>query len=160
MPRENQLILEDAKLLYRNFTGKEGPYNREGDRNYCVFLDPQLAEQMGRDGWNIKFTKPREEGDEALPYLQVSVNFKGRPPQIFMLNPVTKSRDLLEERDLPQLDSADIVKTDMIINPYHYNVNGKQGISAYCEALYVTIDPDPLALKYADYHSSNQTPEF
>ncbi len=58
---EGTLMMEDARIIFRNFAGKEGMYNRDGDRNFCVILDPKLASQMAEDGWNIKILRVREE---------------------------------------------------------------------------------------------------
>lgn len=43
-------MVEDARLMFRNFAGKENQYNREGDRNFAVELPVDLAEQMLSDG--------------------------------------------------------------------------------------------------------------
>ena len=61
MTRENVLI-EDAKLWFRNFSGKESRFNAAGIRNFCVMLPNDLAERMIADGWNVRKTNP-DEGD-------------------------------------------------------------------------------------------------
>ena len=96
------LIIEDAQLVFRNFAGKEGKYNAEGDRNFCVILDEDAAEQMVRDGWNIKALRSREEGDPEKPYVQVSVGFKFRPPKLVMVT--SKGRTDLTEEELELFD--------------------------------------------------------
>ena len=43
------IVLEDATLLggqFRNFSGRGGPYNREGDRNFAVRIEPELAHMI------------------------------------------------------------------------------------------------------------------
>ena len=47
-------MVEDARLIFKNFKGKEGPYNKEGDMNFAVVLDEKTAEQMLKDGWNVR----------------------------------------------------------------------------------------------------------
>ncbi|NMC58666.1 MAG: hypothetical protein GYA51_04660, partial [Candidatus Methanofastidiosa archaeon] len=40
------IIVENARIAFRNFSGKEGKYNPAGRRNFCVFLDPKTAEEL------------------------------------------------------------------------------------------------------------------
>ena len=144
-------MVEGAQIIFRNFAGKEGMYNKEGDRNFCVVLDMETAEQMAADGWNVKFPKDRpdaEEGEETRdPYINVTVGYKGRPPQIVMIT--SKARTNIGEDMIETLDWVDIANVDLICNAYHWNVNGASGIKAYLKSMYVTIEEDALALKYA-----------
>lgn len=145
---DNNVIMEDVRIVFRNFAGKEGMYNREGDRNFAVLLDDSVAEAMAKDGWNVKWLKAREEGEQEQAYLQVSVKFKGRPPRIVMLT--SRGRTPLHEEEAELLDWADIRKVDLIVRPYDWAVNGKTGVKAYLKSIFVTIEEDALDLKYAD----------
>src|SRR5690242_15378863 len=148
-PNDGMLIIEDARLIFRNFSGKEGRYNREGDQNFCVLLEPDVAEVMRRDGWNVKTLKPREEDDDVpQPYIQVSIGFKIRPPRIVLVT--SRGRTTLEENMIEVLDWVDIKTVDLTIRPYEWSVRGETGIKAYLKTMYVTIHEDPLDLKYAD----------
>lgn len=145
---DNTVVMENARIIFRNFAGREGMYNREGDRNFCVLLDHKTAEEMLRDGWNVKMLSAREEGEEDQPYLQVSVNFKGRPPRVVMIT--SRGRTTLHEDEVEILDWADIRMVDLIIRPYEWAVNGKTGIKAYLQSIFVTIEEDALELKYSE----------
>jgi hypothetical protein len=145
---DNTVIMENVRIIFRNFAGREGMYNREGDRNFCVLLDPDTADEMAKDGWNIKALRARDEEDEEQPYLQVSVNFKGKPPRVIMIT--SRGRTTLHEDEVELLDWADISLVDMIIRPYEWAVNGKTGVKAYLQSIFVTIEEDALELKYAE----------
>lgn len=142
------VIMEDAHIVFRNFTGKEGMYNREGDRNFCVILPPDIAVAMMEDNWNIKQLKPRPDGSEGDFYVQVSVGFKGRPPRLVLIN--SQGRVELGQHECELLDWVDIAQADLIIRPYHWNVSGKTGVKAYLKTLFVHMNEDYFELKYAD----------
>lgn len=147
-------MVEDAQIIFRNFEGKEGQYNRAGDRNFAVILDHEHATQMLEDGWNVKYLEPREEGDDPTPYIQVSVRFDIRPPRIMMLT--SASRTQLNEDSVEVLDWADIETADLIARAYEWNVNGKTGIKAYLQSLFVTIREDELERKYAVHEQGDE----
>lgn len=145
---DGTLVMEDARVVFRNFAGAEGMYNREGDRNFCVLLEEELAADMMQDGWNIKRLKPRDDNPVGTAYIQVSVGFKGRPPRMVMIT--SKGRVELGEDECVLLDWADILTVDLIIRPYHWNVNGRTGVKAYLKSIFVIINEDYLELKYSD----------
>lgn len=150
---KNNIVIEDARIGFRNFSGKEGQYNPPGRRNFCVFLDDKkLAEQLIKDGWNVRYLRPKEEGDEEQAYLQVSVNYKNIPPKIVLITGHGKT--VLEENEVGMLDWADIQNVDLIIRPYNWDVNGKQGVKAYAKSIYVTIEEDEFENKYYDVPDS------
>lgn len=151
MPADNTVLMEGVRLVFRNFTGKEGQYNREGDRNFGVILPNDVAEAMLADGWNVKYLKAREDDeDEAeVPWLPVKVGYgKGRPPKIMLVT--DRGRTALDEDTVDTLDWADIINVDLIVRPYNYDVGGRTGISAYVQSMYVTIEEDALERKYAE----------
>jgi hypothetical protein len=152
VPAENTVLMEGVRIIFRNFSGKEGQYNREGDRNFGVIIpSAEVAEAMLADGWNVKYLKPREEDEEGeeTPWLSVSVNFeKGRPPKIMMVT--DRGRTALDESTVEMLDWADIKNVDLIVRPYTWEVSGRTGVKAYLQSMYVTIEEDELERKYAD----------
>jgi hypothetical protein len=159
---DKSLLIENATIIFRNFAGKEGQYNRAGDRNFCLLLDFDLAEQMLQDGWNVKALKQREPDDPPQPYLPVSVSFKGRPPKISLItfNGCRHSsqeeclrrhrRNPLEEEMVEIVDMVDIASVDLIINPYEWAVSGKSGVKAYLKTMFVTLHEDALEIKYSE----------
>lgn len=155
MAREdNTVVMEGVQLIFRNFTGREGQFNREGDRNFAVLLDDDTALKMAQDNWNVKYLKPREDDeDDSSPqaYLPVAVSFKGRPPRIVLIT--SRGRTNLTEDQVETLDWVDIINVDLMVRPYEWTVREKSGIKAYLHSLYVTIEEDPLEIKYSELPS-------
>lgn len=149
-PKPDNIMIEDARILFRNFGGRENPpFNAAGDRNFCLILPPDMVEPMREDGWNIKQLKSREEGDEPESYVQVAVNYdKGRPPRVVLIT--SKNRIELGAGEIEMLDYADIKTLDLVLNPYPWALRGNKGIKAYLKTAYVTINEDELELKYAE----------
>lgn len=152
MASDNNVVMEGVRIIFRNFAGHEGPYNKEGDRNFAVVLDDKVANMMAEDGWNVKWLKPREdtveEGEEERPYLPVSLRFDVFPPHVVLVT--SRNRTVLNEDQVEILDYSDIVNVDLIVRPYTWTVNGKQGIKAYVKTMFVTIEEDELIKKYAE----------
>lgn len=160
-PAQNNVVMEGVRLVFRNFQGKEGPYNSEGTKNFGVILPEEVAERMLADGWNVKRLKPSEEeqeegAEQGPPWLPVKIGYgKGRPPMVKMIT--SRGATNLDEDTIDQLDWVDIKvdeqgnpMVDLIVRPYHYEVRGATGISAYLQSLYVTIEEDELQRKYAE----------
>lgn len=155
MPNEARMRvkLEDARILphpFKNFSGRAGMYNKDGNRNFCVALPVELAEKMVKDGWNVKFPDPRGEDEDDVrdPYIQVGVRFDVLPPKIIMIT--STGRTVITDELVSILDSMDFANVDLIFQSSQWTVGDKTGIKAYLKTMYVTIDEDDLDRKYAD----------
>lgn len=146
MARNNNVTIENARIIFRNFSGKEDRYNRAGDRNFCVVLTEEVAEDLVKDGWNVNWLEPREEGDDRQAFLKVTVKFGKNPPRIMVVT--ERGKKSLDEDGVNLLDWAEISNVDLIIRPYDWDINGKTGRTAYLNSIYVTIEEDPLEAKY------------
>ena len=147
-------MVEDATIRFRNFGGKEGPYNQAGVRSFTIELPDDVGQEMLDDGWNIRYLKPQEEGDEAgPPVIQIGVRFDIRPPRVVVIT--STSRTQLNESTVEILDWADIKTVDLIARGYDWFVNGKGGTKAYLQSLFVTIEEDALERKYGYYDDAS-----
>lgn len=146
---KNILQIENAKIIKRNFSGKESQYNRAGDRNFLVLIeDDEMAQNLIEDGWNIRILEPKEEGDTVKHYLPVKVSFDNIPPKIWVVK--GKKRTRLTEETIEELDYAQITNVDIAIRPYNWEINNKSGVKAYVKTMYVTVEEDEFAYKYSD----------
>ena len=143
------VMMEGVTLIYRNFRGEEGKFNQKGSRNFGVLLSDDVAHAMAADDWNVKWRDPREDAEEdVMPqgWLPVEVSYRYRPPRIVLVT--SGGRTNLTEDLVDQLDWAEILNVDLIVNPSRWTVNERTGIKAYLKSMYVTIEEDPLERKY------------
>lgn len=143
-----KITFENAQLMFKNFAGKEGKFNREGDRSFSVRIgDTDVANALIRDGWNVRQLRPREDDEEGTYILPVAVRYDNFPPHIWLVT--SRGKELLTEETVGLLDCADITNVDLIVTPYSWSLaNGQSGVKAYVKTMYVTIDEDEFAHKY------------
>ena len=155
----DNIIIDGARIIYRNFAGVESRYNRRGDRNFCVVIDDEsLVRELKKDGWNIKEITPMREGEKTTYYLQVKVNFNNKPPKIYLIT--DKAKVPLDEESVSSLDYADIVHVDVNISPFPYEMGGKSGISAYLQSMCVIQKSDPVADRYPNGYTPHDVLPF
>lgn len=138
------LQIDDARIIYRNFAGRGDKYNREGDRNFAVVIpDEEMAAQLTDLGWNVKIKPAREDGDAPFMFLPVKVKFNDRGPNVYLKTGNVQNR--LDEESVGLLDNIDIIGVDLDIRPFDWDVNGKQGRTAYLQSIRVIQDVDRFA---------------
>lgn len=150
---QKTLLIEDARLIFRNFSGVEREYNSEGDRNFSVILEPSLARKLLEEGWRVKQLKPREEGEEGDYHLKVTVNYKkGRPPRCVLIS--SSNRTELGGDEVGILDSVDIKRADVFINGWWSDMAGG-GYGGFLKTALITINEDELEMKYAEMQNAD-----
>lgn len=155
------LEIENANIMrgtFRNFRGERDRYNKNGVKNFCVLIeDPQLAEQLLEDGWNIRALAPRDPEDDPKHYLNVAINFDfWRQPKVFLISNGVKTQ--LDDETIGILDGTDIAYADIVIRPRRWEDDGEWKIKAYLDELYVTVEMSKFASKYAEEECPEEPP--
>jgi len=134
--------IDDARIIYRNFSGEASKYNREGDRNFAVVIpNEDLKDQLVNDtnqfglGWNIKIKPPRDEDESPFMFMPVKVRFNDRGPNVYLVTNGNQVR--LSEDTIETLDHIDIERVDLDIRPYDDEFNGRAFRSAYLHGMRV-----------------------
>jgi hypothetical protein len=149
----SRFTLRNAKVINRNFSGRKTDFNDEGNRNFCVVLTETEANQLAADGLLVKRDSriekgiDIEEGDERAPFLPVHLGYKFKPPRVVMVTP-NGNRISLQKEDLSNLDNADIIKADVVINARYWEKPTGSGIKCWVKTLVIWIDEDELEAEY------------
>lgn len=153
MPVKSNIEIENARIGSRNFAGAASQYNAEGNRNFLVYLDPEIGKVLADAGWNVKIKLPKDAEDDPRVFMQVTANFGQYPPRIVLIS--SKGRAIIEEDKIDMLDWVDISKVDLVIRPYNWTMykgtaKENHGVKAYLKSMYITVSEDKFEEKYAD----------
>lgn len=153
----NIVQIDDARIIYRNFSGAPSQFNREGDRNFAVVIpDQEIADALIEQGWNVKIKPPREDQDTPFMFLSVKIKFNDRGPNVYLKTGHALNK--LTEETVGMLDDVDIVSVDLDIRPFDWEINGKTGRTAYLHSMQVTQQIDRFAARFADEEAEDEVP--
>lgn len=144
---QGQLVVEDAKIIYKHFAGLADDFHREGERDFSLRLDNEdVAMKMADDGWNVK-EKTLEDGTKYW-HVKVKISYKFQAPKVYI---VKKDKSIpLDESTIGTLDHAEIIRADVVVDPSVWSVRGETGVTGYLRSLYVRIQEDPFAERYSN----------
>lgn len=160
------LMIDKARIIYRNFAGRASKFNREGDRNFAVVIPEQeIADKLLNNvnefgaSWNVKIKEPREEGDSPFMYLPVKFRIREydrdgkkllKPigPSVYLVS--NGRQHELDLEDINILDDIDIESVDLDIRPYDDVISGKPFRAAYLQSIRVTQKLDRFADRYGE----------
>lgn len=153
--RDDVVVIENARIIWPNFSGEKSDMNAEGDRNFNIWLTEEQNEFLTRDGWNTKCKLPRPEDEDQVERctLKISVKFKIKPPRIKMIGDKSRNETILGEDLVGLLDQADIKTVDLSFVPYFWTMfagkpNESDGVTAYLKTMYVEVLEDELDRKW------------
>lgn len=159
------LQIDDARIIWRNFSGRGDKYNREGDRHFTLVIpNEDIANALANDtnrygaGWNVKTKPPREEGDSPFMTMKVKVKFNDRGPQIYLKTGKRVNR--ISEDMVSMLDDIDISSVSLDVRPYDDEINGKPFRAAYLQSMEITQEIDRFAARFAEEESPEDDVPF
>ena len=151
--REKELItLEDVRLIFCNFKGERRRFNEEGKRNFNLDLTEGQAAMLQEHGLNVRVRPPRFEDEDTQYLLPVKVSYRYRDPKVVIISGGKATR--LDEDDVGLIDDAAndrmIEHVDLTIRTSPWTLeDGREGVSAYLNSIYVTLLEDDLEKKYS-----------
>ena len=168
--------IEGCRITYRNFAGEKSQYNTTGARHFSILLDPDLAEQLSSEGFNVKYPQPRPDIDPAedrrLPTLEVTVSkdndYIHQSVKLYLVDGdhVTKIQND-DFKSVARLDQLRYSSVDVVLSPYEWVMfegtpNERRGVKAYLTTAYFNLandtDDDPFADKYRAPYPINPAP--
>lgn len=153
------LQIDDATIMFKNFSGKGDMYNREGDRKFAlVITSKEVADALTKEGWNVKVKPPRTEDEDPLMYMDVKVKFNDFGPKVYLES--GNAVNELNEHTVGCLDRIRIGQVDLDIRPFDWALpSGKRGRSAYLQGMRVIqrVD-DRFGAMYNGSDDADQVP--
>lgn len=171
-----KIVLKNMQIPYntdrwqpRNFRGLERIVNgqlvnREGERNFCIFLPSVMDRIMNRqvdqvdvetlieDKWNIsKSENPADPLEEPSYMLRVKVKYHPEGSDLERLNPkvlvCNQNGEMeMDEGNIGDLDNAQIIKANLTINASWRSTPTYTGYVAYLEKIVVRVYEDEGSL--------------
>lgn len=174
------LNVEQAGMIYKNFTGKPTKVNPAGGkRTFSLVLTKELGERLDGMGWNVKVKEVRDqlgegeftrtvswsdyidnyqgEFDHALVYTEIVVNENSEyPPKIYKISEFNgeKTMALIPPEHWNTLDESELVNMDIVIHPYTHgrSIANPDAKKGYLKTMYATMMPvNDFGGKYAGY---------
>ena len=152
--------LTNADILFRNFAGVEKQYNNAGDRNFCVRLDEQIANELASMDIPVKILEPRDEDGEPLRFIKVkikdfsklySANVGQHWPEDMPLAE-RKEKQKLSEASYYSLDDANVQTAWITVSIYRWTMgsgaNKKSGTSLSLSEGFFKVEPNELEAQF------------
>lgn len=172
--RNKRIVIKHAVMQWRpNFGGDpDRNFNPEDtSRNFTVIVEdnnenmeygfpgemkPLKVEDLIDDGWNVKWTKPDDDGNQVA-YIPVTVSYKRSAPQIIKAIGGPDNRMRLQEDTVGTLDDDYILDIDIVtIEGSRWEVMSNSGTKGYLVNMFVTVEDDPFMRQYGDFESVDE----
>lgn len=144
--------VDNATIKFKNFSGRGGKSNHEGDRSFVwTFDDEDIYNDLLEWGFSPKWKEwiDRTGAEHGEYQLSVKVKYRdGRGPEVHLWS--GDDHSLLDEDSIGDLDDMVILRFDFDIRPYDWEVNGATGRKAYLDRCSVETRPNRFARRRED----------
>lgn len=167
MKNTELIVLEDVRMLpgqFRNFKGemrrnaKGKVVNNEGDRNFTIELSLDQAEKFRDMGFTVNTLPGRDDFEEPTYIMKIKVSYRFKAPKVVVC--VGRTKTLLSEETISELDWADVESVDVTFTKSHWTQPDREGETAYLNSMWVTLMDDPLERKYAEQEPEDEEAPF
>ena len=143
----NNLIFRNATIIFPNFSGIGGRYNREGNRCFSVMItddngdpDEKLALQLKDDGWNVRerIVDGEPTGEYYINGVNINFDYYLKPVIIYESNgnAIELDEGLLDSGIASQLDGRGAERYDVSIRPRVWDrPDGTVGVKGYVDEM-------------------------
>jgi hypothetical protein len=151
---DGNIRVENAVLMFRNFSGNPTNFNPQGGkRTFSLCLPKEWADILKQDLWNVK-ERQLDDG-EVIYHTEIVVNENSQyPPHLYLLSEFMgkKAMTLLQPEQYKKLDQDMIVGLDLEIHPFEHGRGTPGSKKGYLKNLWATLQSvNDFGGKYADY---------
>ena len=146
----------DREVRSRNFGGKEKKdqitgrtVNSPGYRNFLLFIDEEIAEELKDHGCEVKYTKVQGPNDVAMPYVSIIVSYYLKPVEVCMISNGVMTP--LDETRVYMLDNVDLKNMciELEFGKEKTHLNGTKYVPLFAQKIWAEVIPSYFAEKYA-----------
>lgn len=157
--RGAKVVPGSMDFMYRNFAGAKTEKNAEGNRNFCIKITKEDAEELTKKleerhlHINIKETKDGEY------FFKVNVRYDKYPPIIAKVKTLPNGRKLkteLAEENIAILDKTLIAEADLSVNPHYLSTHRQWTV--YLNTLKFTPLVDPIEEELEELEAESEYP--
>lgn len=160
IPKRTFKNVHKEDLYFRNFKGVNKFNPKDNSINFAVKLSEELAAEMDKEGWYVRWTRvPEDVKDRVpIPYLKIAVKMDSlRPPLIKLVSDGVET--IIDKTTISLLDAVDIDAMSFRVRPYDWDDTGKYGASAQLERLQILAKADDLDDELNDWLAADDPEE-
>ena len=153
-----KVLIDNARITWRNFSGRKDDYNRTGEREFHVIVDdPDIADALMERGCNMRIRQSDDPNEPPRMSFKVKVSYRFGEPAVYLQT--GSNMRTLTESNIGILDGVDIENVDLdIYFGKEWTVNGKTGRTAYLDKIKVVQEEDRFRSRFAEEEYPGERP--